>query len=191
MFFFQSQPCSFNEMFTETGQVAVCKSYLKSLRKWGSAVLILTSQGAVSSFLKLPHGYSIRFPPSAHPDDVLHACSQHRWVNSFHRLMRHAWKYRTRRNDNRPFYPKYGYLYLDCPWKIFVILLLQIVNEEDPGKSAHCFPSFIYWNIFLICSLPFPSLIKVNWLLPILPQVQTMTYSLASSRHFAHWLTMT
>lgn len=122
--FFQSQPNSFNKMFTETGQVAVCKSYLKRLRKWGSAVLILTSQGAVSSFLKLHHGYSIPFPPQAHPDDVLHTCSQHRWVNSFHHLMRHAWKYRTRRNDNRPFYPKYRYSYLDCAWKIFVILLL-------------------------------------------------------------------
>lgn len=47
------------------------------------------------------------------------------------------------------------YTYIICEkYKI----LLKIVSEEDPTKSAYClcYASFIFLNIFLMCNLHFP-----------------------------------
>lgn len=148
-------------MFTETEKVALCKPYLKSLKKWDSAVFIPMGQSqflpwgcptVIPSFFRRHQYILIMF--YMHVDSM----NVNGWINFI------TWSgiHGSRRPEGH-FCLTEKYLYLHHLWKICVLILLKFVSEEDPTKSAYClcYVSFIFLNIFLMCNLHFPW--WLNW----------------------------
>lgn len=108
--------------------------------------------------LVLHHSHSIPFQgTSAHPDKVLHACSQYGWWINFITL---SGIHGSRRPEG-PFNLKEKYLYLHYLWKIYNPL--KNCQWRRSHKICILFASFIFLNIFLMCNLHFPW--WLNWLM--------------------------
>lgn len=139
-------------MFTETEEVALWKPYLKSLKKWGSEIFIPVGQ---SQFLPWCCTTVIPSLFRGHQHILTRFCTHAASMDG--ESISTLYQASMDVEDQKDLFTlrKSIYTYIICEkYKI----LLKIVSEEDPTKSAYClcYASFIFLNIFLMCNLHFP-----------------------------------